>query len=287
MQKRLLFGFVLVLLVAAVVLAEEGLEGERVAGVTLPAGVFVLPVMVALAALAARELALLFRAKGADISSGLLSVSAAAGVMASTPVATDPVVSTLAGVMAVGPVVLHGLRRRSSGVLVAVGASLFAFAYAGLLFGFLLRIRLEHSIWVLVLVLAVVKSCDIFAYFTGRLVGRTPLIGWLSPGKTREGLAGGLVGSAVVGGVGAVLVLGDRSAGVVDGPAAWAIAGAAVGAMLGGLGQLGDLAASMLKRDAGVKDAGRALPGFGGVLDMLDSPIFVAPVAYWLLSLPG
>jgi phosphatidate cytidylyltransferase len=64
-------------------------------------------------------------------------------------------------------------------------------------------------------------------------------------------------------------------------------AGVAMGVLFGGLGQVGDLSASLLKRDAGVKDAGRALPGFGGILDLIDSPILVAPVAFWLLHSVG
>jgi phosphatidate cytidylyltransferase len=55
------------------------------------------------------------------------------------------------------------------------------------------------------------------------------------------------------------------------------------GVVFGAVGQLGDLVASLLKRDAGVKDSGRSLPGFGGVLDVIDSPLLVAPVAFWWL----
>jgi phosphatidate cytidylyltransferase len=60
-----------------------------------------------------------------------------------------------------------------------------------------------------------------------------------------------------------------------------------LGVLLGVIGQAGDLSASVLKRDAGIKDAGRILPGFGGVLDMLDSLLLAAPVGYWYLLLRG
>jgi phosphatidate cytidylyltransferase len=59
--------------------------------------------------------------------------------------------------------------------------------------------------------------------------------------------------------------------------------GAVCGAVFALVGQAGDLAESLFKRDAGIKDSGRWLPGFGGVLDLLDSVLMVAPVAYWLL----
>lgn len=68
----------------------------------------------------------------------------------------------------------------------------------------------------------------------------------------------------------------------VDAPPWWL--GAACGATFGLVGQAGDLAESMMKRDAGIKDSGSLLPGFGGMLDVLDSPIFVAPVAYGALA---
>ena len=58
------------------------------------------------------------------------------------------------------------------------------------------------------------------------------------------------------------------------------------GIVLGAVGQAGDLLESLLKRDAGVKDSGK-VPGFGGILDILDSPLLAAPAAYWLLKLVG
>ncbi len=159
----------------------------------------------------------------------------------------------------------------------ACSATLFAFVYFGTLPGFYLALRHQHSVWVVAAAILVTKACDIGAYFTGRAVGRHKLIPWLSPGKTWEGLVGGMVLSAGVALVLAavsnqwdlvgrwVTVGGERLFHPTTYPLLWT---AGAGLVLGAVGQLGDLAASLLKRDAGIKDSGRALPGFGGLLDV-------------------
>jgi phosphatidate cytidylyltransferase len=177
--------------------------------------------------------------------------------------------------------VWHSRTRSSKGVLVAAGAALTSFVYFGLMFGFILVIRSEHSAWVVLGVLFITKSCDIGAYFTGTLIGRHKLIQWLSPGKTWEGLIGGIVTASALGVVFAWLVS-RRAISPGTSPMDW-WHGALLGALLAVTGQTGDLIASLLKRDAGVKDSSSLLPGFGGVLDVIDSLLPAAPVAYWLL----
>src|SRR5262249_23507982 len=124
--------------------------------------------------------------------------------------------------------------------------------------------------------------CDIGAYFTGKAIGRHKLIPWLSPGKTWEGLFGGIAAAALVAAGAAALYrhcLGTNGIGLM--PCGYA---AFVGALFAIAGQAGDLLESVLKRDAGVKDSGQALPGMGGVLDVLDSILLTAPLAFWMLS---
>jgi len=164
----------------------------------------------------------------------------------------------------------------------AAGGTLLAYVYLGLMLGFIVAIRREHSGWLLLWVLVATKSCDIGAYFAGRAFGRHKLIVWLSPGKTWEGLAGGVAVSSLVGGLG-VYALRAIDPETLIGPAFGALAGCVFGLV----GQMGDLIASLFKRDAGIKDAGAVLPGFGGVLDVLDSPLLVLPVAYWLIKAAG
>ena len=124
--------------------------------------------------------------------------------------------------------------------------------------------------WILALVL-VVWAYDTFAYFTGRRFGRTPFMHHISPSKTLEGVGGGLVASALVSAL-FVAALGRP----------W-LAGLVFGVLLAAAAQAGDLAESMLKRAAGAKESGTLIPGHGGMLDRVDSFLFAAPVAYFVV----
>jgi len=165
-----------------------------------------------------------------------------------------------------------GMRTRDPAAAVHTAVSAcFACVYLGVFPASMLLIRAEFGAWVLLGVIGVIKVCDIGAFVTGRTIGRHKLIPWLSPGKTWEGLVGGLAwASAAAAGLSTL----------VDW-IGWAPA-LAVGAALGLAGQAGDLFESALKRTAGAKDSG-SVPGFGGVLDLVDSPIVGAPAALWLL----
>ncbi len=129
----------------------------------------------------------------------------------------------------------------------------------------------------LLAVVASVAVADTAAYAVGSAIGRRPLAPRLSPGKTWEGVAGGLAAAAALGAT-ALPALG-----VTGGPAA----GAALAVAVAVAGTLGDLAESMLKRDVGVKDLGRALPGHGGVLDRVDALLLALPVGHHLLVVLG
>lgn len=125
--------------------------------------------------------------------------------------------------------------------------------------------------------LAIVWGSDIGAYATGRLFGGPKLVPSISPGKTRSGAAGGLVSAALAGlGVAACLSPDFSSSRVV-----------AVALGLGLAAQAGDLFESALKRDFGVKDSGRIIPGHGGLLDRVDALLAVAPAAALLATTVG
>jgi phosphatidate cytidylyltransferase len=160
----------------------------------------------------------------------------------------------------------------------------FLAAYLGLLPSFLSDLRWltpfeGHSDWgrstaALVLCIFTPKVGDIAAYFTGRALGQHLMSPVLSPKKTIEGAIGGVVGATLF----ATIVQ------LVEPVARGGVLSAAIlGGLLGVVGIFGDLAESLLKRDAKAKDASQTVPGFGGVLDVIDSILFCAPVVYcWL-----
>lgn len=156
-----------------------------------------------------------------------------------------------------------------SGVLANCGANYFAISYLGLLSSFCVTIRIEFGLWHLLMFVMVVKSADIGAYAIGTMFGKHKFSPRISPGKSWEGMGGAAAAAALVA-IGFALACGIMSW-------LWAIV---FGLSFAFIGQLGDLAESMMKRDAEQKDSGRKVPGFGGVLDIIDSPLVAAPFAY-------
>jgi phosphatidate cytidylyltransferase len=171
------------------------------------------------------------------------------------------------------PPKLGGDEGEGGNVVIRLALLVWITAYLGLLPSFLMQLR-WLNVAALALGIFIPKCCDIGAYFTGRLLGRHPMAPVLSPKKTWEGMLGGLLLSA------AAAVAINRPLSVVRGD----LAAAVFGLVVGGAGVLGDLAESMIKRDCRRKDASQMMPGFGGVLDVIDSILFAAPIAYyWLL----
>jgi phosphatidate cytidylyltransferase len=122
----------------------------------------------------------------------------------------------------------------------------------------------------------VTKFSDTGAYAVGSLVGRHKMIPRISPGKTWEGF-GGAVGVSTLASVLFAHFAGDRLTGMN-----WRHA-VALGVVLSTTAVIGDLIESLFKREAGVKDSGRSFPGIGGILDLLDSLLFNAPIMYLYL----
>lgn len=145
----------------------------------------------------------------------------------------------------------------------------WAAVYCGGLLATLLVIgAMENGRALIMFSIICVAAADVGAYFAGHQFGRHKLAPRLSPGKTIEGLGGGLLLAAIVGAVFVSIWVPDT---------VWWL-GAVLGAVLGGASVLGDLLESSMKRQAGVKDSGGILPGHGGILDRVDGHLVAFPL---------
>jgi phosphatidate cytidylyltransferase len=261
-------------------------------------GSWVLGGLVALAAaIGAGEFFAIARARGTR-PFGAVGILAAAGVVL-LAVAVPPAALAAwaaAGAVFLALVLLGGsvwLRWPDGTPLGDVGATLFGIVYTGGALAFVPLLRdLPGELggtaagWIgasfVLLPLLTTWAGDSAAYFVGSAIGRRKLAPHASPGKSIEGAIAGLAGSVLA----AVLVAGwsEGATGGAGLSTAWAVG---LGLALGAAAQVGDLAESVLKREAGVKDSGRILPGHGGVLDRLDALFFAFPLAYVLLRIPG
>jgi phosphatidate cytidylyltransferase len=194
---------------------------------------------------------------------------------------------TFVAVVMVAFVVQSAQFQRPGATMATIAASVLAVAYVGLLGSFIIQLRWfdgrYHGIVPLVYLVATSKGADTGAYAVGRLAGRKKLWPQVSPNKTIEGALGGLVA-----GMAAALIVEAVARYLLHVPTLGWSRAAGFGLVVGPAAQLGDLMESMIKRDCERKDASDAVPGFGGVLDVVDSLLFAGPVAYgyWLLFGP-
>ena len=160
-------------------------------------------------------------------------------------------------------------------MIVASGATILGVLYVVLLGGHLVALRTGFdqalSAHLLSFFFLVLMGADTGAYYVGRAIGKHKLAPKVSPGKTWEGVGGGLVTALALATAAHFWFFKEL-------PLKWALPLAAVMTVLG---ILGDLTESALKRGAGAKDAAKILPGHGGALDRLDSLLFNAPLVYY------
>ena len=164
---------------------------------------------------------------------------------------------------------------RPGGVMINLAGAVFTFAYLGLLSCFMIQLYMAYGIGAILSLVVVTKMCDTGAYTFGKLFGRYRITPRLSPGKTLEGTIGGLV-FACAGAWCWFDVMLPYFTGTSTPFFGWVLFGLAVALT----GMVGDLAGSLIKRDSNMKDSGQSIPGFGGVLDIFDSILMAAPVAY-------
>ena len=162
-----------------------------------------------------------------------------------------------------------------------VMTAFFCFFYGPVLFSFIWLTReLPGGIYMVWLIFISSWICDTCAYLSGMALGKHKLTPVLSPKKSVEGAVGGVLGSALVGALFGYLFLNRLFEGQNMVWICALICGA--GAVIS---QIGDLAASGIKRNHGIKDYGKLIPGHGGVMDRFDSVLFTAPIIYYLAIL--
>ena len=178
-----------------------------------------------------------------------------------------------------------------TGTIADIAASIFGLFYLGFLPSHWLRLRdlsdavlaphlvgagwpLSSGMALTLIACLMVVATDIGSYVIGRRLGRHPLSP-ISPGKTVEGALGGVVCSLLIGVIGGLWL---------GWPVGWAVGGG-LGAIVSLFALVGDLTESMMKRDAGVKDSGDAIPGHGGILDRIDSYLFTPAVVFYYVTL--
>lgn len=251
--------------------------------------------------LAARELFQLMEAVGlrplrrwAAVTCGVLMLTpwlSAGQILTSYPFASDGLrwILIVCVVSFLGSACLLVWRRRTDGAIGTIAATWATILYLGLFPSFAMQLRCSTSVpgfygaWVLMFFLAVTKASDIGAYLVGSAFGRHKLIPAVSPAKSVEGAMGAVALSVSVS-----LILSTVAPTLMgESPeSAFLSTGQAVifGIAVSLFAQMGDLFESVLKRDAQIKDSGRVIPSFGGILDLVDSPAITAPIAWLLLS---
>ena len=150
-------------------------------------------------------------------------------------------------------------------------AAFFGIVYVGVMLSYIYQTRMlpggQFHVW---LIFLCSWGCDTCAYCIGVLIGKHKMAPVLSPKKSIEGAVGGVAGAVLLGVIYAFFTKGGMvEYGIICG----------VGALIS---MVGDLAASAIKRNQGIKDYGKLIPGHGGILDRFDSVIFTAPVIYYL-----
>lgn len=261
-----------------------------------PRGLLTCLLVTILALIAIREFYVLARAAGAHpfsvigaiLSAHLVLETSGPGWLSEALGPNLSLVDFTAFVLAGGlaaAFVLQVVRWGTKGAFANIGATFLGVIYVGLLGSFLVRIRQMtwcteelynpvQGAYYLMIFVCTIKMTDICAFFAGKYGGRHRLIDSISPGKTVEGLLGGLAGGIIT------CVILCPITGILN-SLSWSVI---LGVVLAGLGQLGDLAESIFKRDAEEKDSSDSVPGFGGLLDVIDSLLVAAPLAFLIFA---
>lgn len=262
--------------------------------VTIEGGLWFVAVVAVINGIAINEFYNFIRAKGAE-AQRVFGTLAAALLPAIVYFGDAALATSFLTAVLLATLLLQLAKQRIDQAIASIAATFFGVFYVGWLLSHTVSVRFLSSdprfaaaelpagagIFFTIYAICAVLGSDAGAFFVGRWLGRHKLAPAVSPGKTVEGALGGIACGALLGTVCklgfALWVPGDPSASFSYGAAA------AIGAAVAAISVLGDLIESLLKRDAQLKDAGRLIPGVGGVLDRFDSALLAFPLMYYLL----
>ena len=276
LRYRLLFGTLMTVLFTAVVIFDGWLDGSLTAAADdKPVQATVFCILIGLLAIPSQlELSKLAAAKNLKI---FVPVSIVASILFATywywqqliEIPPEMYFVFLSAFVLLALLLCQYISYGASAVLANCGANYFSILYLGLLSSFCVAIRIEFGPWPLLMFVFVVKSADIGAYAIGTLFGKHKFSPKISPSKTWEGMAGAVAMAVIV-------AIGFATS--CDIMVCWLAI--IFGFCFAFIGQIGDLVESMMKRDAEQKDSANNVPGFGGILDIIDSLLVAAPFAY-------
>lgn len=322
MTQRIFFGAIAISIVFGLFSTDAHVSSMATFSGTLLAHGSVLPVALAvISVLAVAELGRMCRAAGAHPNQTWASIScmalilapwlSASGLLGGGPTDLEAIHLQffIVGVAFLGGGFAALFRVDVTTGLSDIASTWLLIIYGGVLPSFITVIRCDsvmpgpYGAWAVLCIVIVCKVSDIGAYFTGSFFGRTKLIPHVSPNKSVEGMLGGIVVSTLVslllfkihsealalasdspnGSIRTTQLLMAHQITSLYSNMSWSQA-LVFGVVMSIVGQSGDLLESVFKRAANVKDSALLVPGFGGVLDMVDSPIAVAPIAWFLLT---
>lgn len=280
LKFRLIFGTLMTVLFTAIVLFDGWLDGSLTASLqdnkTVQATLFSL--LIAFLVIAGQiEMSKLAARKNLKI---FLPIAIPASVMLATTWYWNQILKIslpiylfyILALTVFALFIYHYFNSGISNLIVNCGTNLFAIIYLGVLSAFCTAVRIDFGPLHLLMFVFVVKAADIGAYTTGSLFGKHKFSPKISPKKTWEGMLGAVVTAVIV-----AVIFAEYC--IIN----WLLA-LFFGVCFAFIGQLGDLAESLIKRDAEQKDSAGPdsikVPGFGGILDVVDSPLAAAPIAY-------